>query len=70
MGAARLLRHVLSGSGTPQQTEAVALNGAAVLWRLGRYDSLASAFDACMSVVRAGKAAEKIQELRDALKHV
>lgn len=68
MGAARLLKKVLSGSGTPQQTEAVALNGAAVLWRLGRFDSLSSAYDACMALIKEGKPAEKIEALRDALK--
>lgn len=70
MGAARLLKKVLAGKGTRQQTEVVALNGAAVLWRLDRYDSLSSAFDACMSLLREGRPAEKLAALRDALKNV
>jgi len=70
MGAARLLKQVLGGKGTPQQTEAVALNGAAVLWQLGRFESLGNAFEACMSLMNKGEPAEKIAALRDALKHV
>jgi anthranilate phosphoribosyltransferase len=69
LGAARLLKKVLSGGGTPQQTEAVALNGAAVLWQLDRYESLAGAFDACMLLMEQGKPAEKIAALKEALKH-
>jgi anthranilate phosphoribosyltransferase len=67
IGAARLLKRILSGQGTVQQSEIVALNGAAVLWCMGRHDSLATAFDACRSLIAAGEPAAKIDALREAL---
>lgn len=67
IGAAKLLKRILSGQGTAQQSEIVALNGATVLWQLGHYDSLAAAFDACLALILAGKPATKIDALREAL---
>jgi anthranilate phosphoribosyltransferase len=67
IGAAKLLKRILSGQGTVQQSEIVALNGATVLWQMGRHDSLAVAFDACLALISAGKPAAKIEALREAL---
>jgi len=67
IGAARLLKRILSGQGTAQQSEIVALNGATVLWRLGRYESLAAAFESSLALILAGKPVAKIDALREAL---
>ncbi len=63
----QILRDVLQGHGSLAQTEVVAFNTALVLWAAGLQTDLTAAAALAMTVLREGKAWEKLVALRDAL---
>jgi anthranilate phosphoribosyltransferase len=65
--SARLVSEILSGRGTPQQTDVVALNAAVALKALGIERELAAGFNRCRGLLLAGSGHDKLLQLREAL---